>query len=215
LTFCYTSSYRSERIFQLKASTQGFFPQTLWELPENAPLREKRESPNILRAGDEVFIPDLRIKQQTAPVNMRHRFKRKGVPEILRVRFLDELGEPRAGLKYEFKIGDLLRKGETDEGGWLVEWIPPDAMEASILLRDETGETPIEEKYDVQLGRLNPSKDTDGIRARLENLGIVCGETEEDFSQAISSFQNRYDDLEVTGVADEKTVARLKELHLS
>jgi hypothetical protein len=193
----------------------GFFPQTLWELPENTPLREKRESPNILREGDEVFIPDLRLKQQTAPINLRHRFKRKGIPEILRVRFLDEYDEPRPGLKYELKIAGLLRKGETDKGGWLEEWIPPDAMEASITILDETGETPIEEKYDVQLGRLNPYKDEDGVRARLENLGIECGETEEDLSIAISSFQNRYDDLDVTGVADEKTVARLKELHLS
>lgn len=193
----------------------GFFPQTLWELPENAPLREKRESPNILREGDEVYIPDVRIKQQTAAVNKRHRFKRKGVPEILRIRFLDEQGEPRSGLTYEFKIGDLSRKGETDEGGWLEEWIPPDAMEASITILDETGETPIEEKYDVRLGRLNPYKDSDGVRRRLENLGIECGETEEDLSKAISSFQSRYDDLEVTGVADEKTVAKLKELHLS
>ncbi len=193
----------------------GFFPQTLWELPENASLREKRESPNILREGDEVFIPDLRIKQQTAAVNLRHRFKRKGIPEILRVRFLDELGEPRSGMKYELKIAGLLRNGETDESGWLEEWIPPDAMEATITILDETDETPIEEKYEVKLGQLNPSKDRDGVRARLENLGIECGETEEDFALAISSFQNRYDDLEVTGVADEKTVARLKELHLS
>jgi len=193
----------------------GFFPQTLWELPENAALREKRESPNILCEDDEVYIPDLRVKQQTAAVNRRHRFKRKGIPEILRVRFLDERLEPRAGLAYELKIGGLLRQGETDEGGWLDEWIPPDAMEASILIRDETGETPVEEKYDIRLGRLNPSKDPDGVRARLENLGIGCGETEEDFAFAVSSFQNRYDDLEVTGTADEKTVARLKELHLS
>ena len=92
---------------------------------------------------------------------------------------------------------------------------PPDAMEASIVLRDESGETPVEEKYEVQLGRLNPSKIDDGIRARLENLGIDCGETAEDFSKAISSFQSRYDDLKVTGVADEATAARLKELHLS
>lgn len=193
----------------------GFFPQTLWELSENTSLREKRESPHILREGDEVYIPDLRIKQQTAPVNMRHRFKRKGIPEILRIRFLDEYDEPRSGLKYELKISGLLRQGETDKGGWLVEWIPPDSLEAVINILDETGETPVEEKYDVQLGRLNPSKDSDGIRARLENLGIKCGETEEDFSMAIASFQNRYDDLEVTGAADEKTVARLKELHLS
>ena len=88
-------------------------------------------------------------------------------------------------------------------------------MEASITILDETGETPIEEKYDVQLGRLNPSRDPDGIRARLGNLGIDCGETEEDLSMAISSFQNHYDDLDVTGVADEKTIAGLKEIHLS
>lgn len=193
----------------------GFFPQTLWELPENAPLREKRQSPHILREDDEVYIPDLRVKRQSVSVNMRHRFRRRGVPEILRVRFLDELNEPRVGISYELKIGELLRKGETDESGWLNEPIPPDAMDATITLRDETGETPVEEKYEVRLGQLNPFKDKEGVRARLENIGINCGESDEDLSMAISSFQHRYDDLEITGVADEKTVAKLKEFHLS
>jgi hypothetical protein len=193
----------------------GFFPQTLWELPENAALREKRESPNILLAGDEVFIPDLRIEPQPAAVNKRHRFKRLGVPEILQIRFLDEEGEPRAGITYDFKIGESVRNGETDEDGWLKEWIPPAAMKASIVFRNETGESPFEEKYDVQLGQLNPSKEPDGIRARLENLGIDCGETDEELSKAISDFQNRYDDLDATGIADEMTAAKLKEAHLS
>lgn len=193
---------------------QGFFPETLWNLPENNALRQQRQSPHILREGDEVYIPDLRIKQQTAAVNMRHRFKRRGVPEILRVRFLDSRNEPRKGLIYELKIGGLQRKGETDEGGWLNEWIPPDAMEATITLRDETGEIPVEEKYEVRLGRLNPFKDKEGIRARLKNLGLNCGESEEELAAAISSFQSRYD-LEITGIADKKTVAKLKEFHLS
>jgi hypothetical protein len=133
----------------------------------------------------------------------------------LRVRFLDERLQPRAGLTYELKIGGRTLQGETDDQGWLEQWIPPDEMQATLLITDSTSETPIEEKYEVQLGRLNPSKDSKGIRARLENLGIKCGKTEEDLSNAISSFQNRYDDLEVTGVADDATVVRLKELHLS
>ena len=193
----------------------GFFPQTLWELPENAVLRETRESLNILREGDEVHIPDLRTKLQKSAVNLRHRFKRKGIPEILHIRFLDELSEPRTGLTYELKIAGRLLKGTTDDKGWLKQWIPPDVMEAILIVTDATGETPIEEEYELHLGCLNPSNDPAGIRARLEHLGIACGETEEDFSNAISSFQNRYDDLEVTGVADDKTVVRLKGLHLS
>jgi len=193
----------------------GFFPQTLWELPENVSLRENRQSPHILREGDEVYIPDLRIKSQTAPVNMRHRFKRKGVPEMLRVRFLDERNKPRAGLDYELKISEILRKGKTDEGGWLIEWIPPNEMKAQITITDGSEENTVEEKYEIQLGQLNPYKDNAGVRARLENLGINCGESEEDLATAISSFQRRYNDLEINGVADEKTIARLKEFHLS
>lgn len=193
----------------------GFFPDTLWELAENEPLRQKRESPNILSEGDEVYIPDREIKMAAAAMNRRHRFRRKGVPEILQIRFLDERSQPRQGLIYELKIENLLLKGETDENGWLKEWIPPEAMKAALRITDVTGETPVVEEYELKLGRLNPADTSLGVRFRLEHLGIDCGKTEEDFSNAVSSFQSRYEDLDVTGKADEKTIAKLKELHLS
>lgn len=192
----------------------GFFPQTLWELPENASLRKKRESPYILCEGDEVHIPDLRPRQESAAVNYRHRYKRKGVPGMLRIRFLDERLKPRPGLTYELNIGGQVLKGETDKGGWLKQWIPPDAMDAALIVTDNTVEVPIKEEYELQLGRLNPAQDEAGVRARLEHLGINCGKTEDDLSRAISSFQNRHN-LAVTGKADDATIARLKELHLS
>ena len=42
------------------AKDNGFFPDTIWNHPQNAGLRSKRKSQNQLYPGDEVFIPELR-----------------------------------------------------------------------------------------------------------------------------------------------------------
>jgi peptidoglycan hydrolase-like protein with peptidoglycan-binding domain len=192
----------------------GFFPETLWELAQNAGLRAQREDLHILREGDRIYIPDIESKQETGATDLRHRFKRKGVPEVLRIRFLDEYEKPRPNLAYELKIGARLIKGATDANGWLVEWIPNDAMEAALVVTDASGKAPVEEEYRLQLGRLNPSHDPPGIRARLEHFGLACGDTDEELALAISSFQRRHQ-LPVTGKADDQTIAKLKEHHLS
>ena len=88
-------------------------------------------------------------------------------------------------------------------------------MEAALHITDNAGETPVVEEYELKLGRLNSSDTALGVRVRLEHLGIDCGETEEDFSNALPSLQRRYDALEVTGETDKKTISKLKELHLS
>ena len=68
------------------AYEHGFFWETLWNLPENAKLKELRKEPTVLLAGDVVHIPDLRVQPHDRATGASHRFRRKGVPGHLRLR---------------------------------------------------------------------------------------------------------------------------------
>jgi hypothetical protein len=68
------------------AYENGLFWKTVWEHEKNAPLRKAGRDPCCLAPDDEVFIPDLRVEMRTVAVNQRHRFRRKGVPSVFRLR---------------------------------------------------------------------------------------------------------------------------------
>jgi len=46
----------------------------IWHAGENAALREKRKTPDVLFPGDQVFIPDKGIREEPRPTDQRHRF---------------------------------------------------------------------------------------------------------------------------------------------
>src|SRR5256885_13399726 len=82
------------------AFEHGFFPDTVWQHGENRELKELRGDPYVLCEGDVIFVPDVRVKKVSLATGKQHTFKRKGVPEVLRIRFVDAEGKPRAGVKY-------------------------------------------------------------------------------------------------------------------
>src|SRR6185503_19739164 len=51
--------------------------ETIWNRPENAELKNKRDSPNLLLPGDRLFIPDKDDKTVDAATGRLHRFKLK------------------------------------------------------------------------------------------------------------------------------------------
>ena len=77
-----------------------------------------------------------------------------------------------------------------------------------------------EERYELQLGHINPSRDDDGVEQRLTNLGYIWLPAEvtdaearrEVRRQALLSFQ-RKEGLNESGEADEATRRRLEEVH--
>ncbi|MFT3766498.1 MAG: peptidoglycan-binding protein [Minicystis sp.] len=187
----------------------GFAPDTLWQHPGNTALRAKRADPNILLEGDEIFVPDLRLGEVEAVTARRHRFRRVGVPEVFRARFLDWQGRPRAGLAYRFAVdGAPPREGTLDADGWLKEWIPPDGARAEITLLDRGRE----ERHEALLGHLDPVTEITGVQARLNNLGYRCGpesgELDARTRAALASFQQEHG-LEATGEIDDATRGKL------
>lgn len=201
------------------AEKYGFFIETLWNHPENAGLRELRDSPFVLHAGDGIFIPDLRQNDIECGTDRRHVFRRRGVPEHLRLTYFDD-GNPRAGLPYRLVIDDNERTGRTNQQGQLDEWIPNQARRGFILLpkpgtpkhRWDDESTWVRMK--LALGELDPADTERGARMRLCHLRRIASTdvSANRYKLALCAFQSE-NGLEVTGELDPATAAKLVERH--
>ena len=205
------------------AYSHGFFWETLWNLPENAALKAQRKDPNVLMEGDTVHLPDLTAKQQSGATSQRHKFRLKGVPETLSIKLLDLNQKPRANMGYTIVIDGDSRQGTTDGNGMLKESIPPDAKSGKLIVPSLPGADgkpvpgkPATQTIKLQLGALDPVSEPSGVQARLTNLGFYKEPTDGDVNgamkQALSAFQTKQG-LPVTGVADDATTAKLKDVH--
>ena len=185
------------------AAQYGFDWHTIWEHSQNAKLKSLRKTPNVLMVGDEVHVPDLVPKTQTAPVDKRHRFVRKKSTTEFRLRILHD-GQPLKNKHYDANLDGRLLPGSTqdstDDDGNLKLRVPPDAQQLTITIR----EPDFTESYVVMLGHLNPTSDITGVQQRLKNLGCGCqvtGELDRQTRDALSYFVVAFDqgdDVELT-----------------
>jgi peptidoglycan hydrolase-like protein with peptidoglycan-binding domain len=193
------------------AYAHGFFWETLWNHSANQQLKSERKDPNVLLAGDRVFVPDLRPKQESGTTGRRHRFKRKGVPEKLIVQFLRQ-GKPKAHEAYILDIDGVLSEGKTDKDGKVRISIPPDAKTGKISFRNSV------DQYQLDLGHLDPVTEISGVQGRLANLGFYSGPLDgkmsEELTRAIRDFQAARDpQKEPTGALDEKTREQIQDAY--
>lgn len=193
------------------ATRYGLTWQTVWDHPQNAELAALREDPNVLLEGDTVFVPSRRESEAPCSTDQSHRFVRKGVPSIFRLRLLKD-GEARSGLAFELTIGSARHTGSTDGNGWLEVPIRPGDKSGKLVI--EPGGL-FEERTSLYLGGLDPVDEATGLQQRLENLGFECGEAgviDEPTRAAIASFQE-WKELEPDGKPTPATLAKLREVH--
>ena len=191
------------------AADTGFFWDTLWNHESNAALRTLRENPNVLKPGDKVNIPDKRVKEESGQTGLVHTFRMKGVPVRLNFQFVDRLGNPRQGLGYKLKVDGSEVSGTLDEEGRLSEVIKPGSKKATLTLDTK-------EKYEFDLGHMEPVDTTKGLKGRLKNLGFYRGEIndtmDDETKNAIKRYQMRKG-LAPTGEATPETRSALLQEH--
>jgi hypothetical protein len=191
------------------AFEHGFHPETLWQHPENAELRALRRDPNVLRPGDVVAIPDLRLKEVASTTGRRHRFRRRGVPEKLKLQVVRD-GEPVAGEAYVLTVDGEAREGTTDGSGRIEHFIPPDARSGTVLFPRTGREVPL------HLGHLDPIDGISGVQARLANLGfyqgLVDGQPSLRLEEAIQAFQASRG-IDPYGEMDDETTSALRDAY--
>jgi hypothetical protein len=184
------------------AYAAGFFWEEIWNLPQNAGLRRLRTNPEFLMPGDEVYLPELRQKNETKNTNERHVFRRRGVPAQFHLRLLDDEEDPRAGVQYVLTYDGQRRTGVTGADGWIHAWVPPDVRRGKLVI--ERGMDGRREEYDLDFGYVDPPDTISGATAMLKNLGYVGA----DFAFLVSAFQAD-NNLPQTGELDAATSARL------
>jgi N-acetylmuramoyl-L-alanine amidase len=192
------------------AFNEGFFPETIWNLPENQELREKRKNFNVLMPGDIVFIPNQETKEITKSAENKHIFVRKGTPAIFRLQVFD-VEEPLANQEYILSLDGKFIRGRTNAEGILQHSVPPNAKKGKLIFPDLS-----RPEIALDFGSLDPPEEISGIQKRLNNLGFYCGTPDnsenESLSKALTEFQRRFE-IEETGIADEVTLAKLIEIH--
>lgn len=184
----------------------GYFPESIWACKENDELREKRGSLNVLLPGDVVVLPDKDVTTYTVPTGKRHRFERRGVPEVLRLE-LREYGKPRANVAFSLEVEGKIKEGTTDGEGRLKVSVPNQAKRATLRVGAD--------EYGIDLATIDPLEEERGNARRLVNLNYLTGDKLDDpaaISEAFTAFQRAYG-LEQVGELDDATYDKLLAIH--
>ncbi len=165
---------------------EGFYWETVWNLPENQKLRERRKKHNIIKKGDRIYIPDLEIQEYQAGTERRHTFCLKTEKVNFTLTLMD-LGLPRANENYILVVNGSYRTGTTDDNGTLIESIPPKARNGRLLLGEK------QEEIIINFGYMDPIEEISGVQTRLQNMGFYEGEIDDQLNKetiaAIAEFQ--------------------------
>lgn len=184
--------------------------ETVWNHPDNAELKKRRKDGNSLQAGDIVFFPENERREESIPEKKTTKFKVKGVPFKIRMKIVVG-GKPLADADYTFECGTQVKSGKLDGDGIFEEFVPKGEKGAHLTVRKGNKEY----AYEVQLSSLPPPETTQGIHARLQNLGFNPGSVMDaggaQFVVALRRFQKAYE-LEDTGIADKKTIDTLDDV---
>lgn len=195
------------------AFAHGLFWQTVWNDDANAELRKLRGNPNVLLAGDHVFVHDLRAKSEEIATGATHRFRRKGVPATLKVQIMHN-GKPRAQEPYRITIDGVSTNGVTDIDGNVQRFVMPNAVSGTLSFAASDSGPAVE--YALALRQLDPASEPSGQQARLSNLGLyhgaIDGAVTQELRDALGLFQRRQG-LTETGEADDTTLQALMSAH--
>jgi hypothetical protein len=190
--------------------------EIIYHHPENAEFCRKRPNPNIIYAGDVLFIPDRTLEEVSRATDQRHTFQLNRPKVLLRLCMKDDLHQAYRNTKYHLRVGTDYYDGTTDGEGIVEHEIPADADEGEITIYP--GGDPAGYTFSLDLGDLDPLEETSGIDGRLCNLGFGPLDrsdyylSDDERAEALEAFQERFG-LDVTGELDDATRNKLRELH--
>jgi hypothetical protein len=196
----------------------------VWNAPENADLRSKRTSPDVLMPGDSLYVPDLQTKELSAATDQGHKYILAQKPLNLHIKILDRFNDCLSNTDCDVRIGGDSEKTSTDSGGGLkhpltlqqrlagdgsLQFQEPLVVSQQNLVR--TVQVPL------QLGQIDPVVEVSGQLKRLKNLGYYPSGNGDDpdaklFRAAVEEFQCE-NHLTVDGICGPQTQAKLKAVY--
>ncbi len=199
---------QGEHISKIADQYRFYDYQTIWNHPDNAALKQKRQNPNVLFPGDQLFIPEKQYKKVPGGTAKTHRFKIKLPTVLLRLVLRDLNSEPIAGTACKLEVEGKVYQLTTNGKGMIEQLIPAKAESARLLFRQFV--------IPVKIGHLDPVEEISGWRARLNNLGYNAGKSDDPkdplMLSAVEEFQIDYA-LTVDGNCGPNTQAKIKEVH--
>lgn len=202
--------------YLLKLShTLGFNHDKVWNDGKNAKLKDQRKNPNMLQAGDIVFIPDEPKKKLRLNKEETNAFVAK-VPTVTISIVVAADDEPVKDAAYVIEgLGDDTEL-KTDGKGTATFPAPVHAREVVLFFKDQ------KLRLKVGIGDLDPADTKPGARMRLQSLGYFGGKVvgaeqyvaddDDELRAAISAFQSGMK-LPVTGELDDDTKSALVKEH--
>ena len=149
-------------------------PLTIWSHPRNASLRARRDSPEVLSPGDEVFVPAKVASAVQRSAGEKHVFRLASPPAKIELIFLDAFGAALEG-EWELSLDGASYRG-TLQAGWLIQAVPASARSGEVKLRYQRGDGERSvETYPIEIGSLDPIATVPGVKARLDALGYPTG----------------------------------------
>ena len=183
--------------------------KTIYDAPDNEAFRRKRPNPNVLYPGDEITIPDKRVRTEEGTTEKRHRFRLKASHWMFRLQVLDDENRPLDDQDYELWLdGKIFKEDRTTSEG-MIECNLPDGVRSGHVIIAGL-------RFELDLGHLDPVTRIKGVQERLSNLGYnvgpIDGEVGRRTRAAVAAFQ-RDQGLDDTGDIDETTRKRLLKAH--
>ncbi len=155
------------------ANNFGFDPDIVWQDPSNATLRALRSNPNILCAGDVLYIPDLPTQpppMTSLMLGATNSFVAQDPPTvILTHKFIGSDSTSYASKGYTVQELDQLT-GLTTDGDGVATFEAPVTLATATIVFTDTGES-----WALHLGAMDPINTMSGIFMRLQNLGYIAG----------------------------------------
>ena len=198
------------------AARHGFDEANVWKDPKNADIKKKRANPNMLVAGDILYVPENKPTWIKATIGSANAFVAT-VPRVpVRAQFMKD-GKPMANEPYHLR-GVRPKAGTpdpatTDADGCIHVEVPVTTSTFRVCFEG------LGEVHTIQVGHLDPADEPSGARMRLGMLGLLGRHEgarlvqgpDAELPLALRAFQ-RANGLKTTGELDEVTVSKLKQL---
>jgi hypothetical protein len=191
--------------------------RTIYDHPENEAFKELRQNPNMICAGDEVYIPGLEGARVKAEANKKLTFVLRQAKAYFPVRLTNSKFEPLADISYTLSVyksekdlkDDPLQRFEdqkTDEDGFVEQLLPKGAKFAVLEYAPYESRPSLTLKKRFFIGELDDPRTKEGTRSRLNHFGFFSGEgrfndeSKELFSKQLEGFKEKY------GLSDDESV---------
>jgi len=182
----------------------GFDAAKVWNDPQNADLRGKRD-PNVLCPGDVLYVPDARPAWLSFSAGTTNRFRGR-VPTVDVTLTFNVWDRAMAGEPCIVEGLGAPRELSTDGEGRLKVAVPVTVAELFVKF-PKRGTT-----HHVLVGHMDPIDQPSGVAKRLAHLDYRRRSDGEDLAPAIRRFQAAQG-LPVTGVLDDATKKALLAAH--